>query len=128
MRNFERDAKIFGTERFTLKPEHIALLRHSYTSWWSAEYGAACIDPKRPYGNSGSYAIHADMAEILGIKPTLVKDGEKIFSDEQEELMDDLHRELEIALQIVLVTGSFETGKYEKVHYDDMSWRKIVGE
>lgn len=47
---------------FQVTEEQLKLLKHSYVVWWGAEYGAAAIDPKRPYGNS---SVESDIAEIL---------------------------------------------------------------
>ena len=123
---FIKQAKIFGVERFELKQEHVKLLQKCYVGWNSCEFGAPEINCKRPYGNSGSYQIYCDMAEILNIKPVLIKDEEPIFSDEQEECLDKLHHELEDALQIVLTLGTFDVGLYEKVNYCSLSWRKVT--
>lgn len=42
---------------------HIKLLKRAWVSWYECEYGAPCIDPKRPYGNSD---VEGDICDILG--------------------------------------------------------------
>jgi len=103
---------------FELKEEHIKLLRHMYVRWDDCEFGAPSIDCKRPYGNS---RVHKDIAKILGIKGIII-DDEEIFSQEQINLMNKLHKETEIALQIVLITGEFRSGEYIADDYLD-NWR-----
>lgn len=103
---------------FELKDEHIKLLRNMCVSWDDCEFGAPSIDCKRPYGNSD---VYDDMAKILGISGTIV-DDEEVFSEEQIVMMDQLHKDTEIALQIVLVTGEFKTGEYMSDMYFD-NWQ-----
>lgn len=108
-------------KRFVLTVEHLALLRAANVDWNGDEYGAASIDPKRPYGNG----------DVLGdIEKLLCPDGAigalEISDDELEvryERYEQLHRETKTALQIVLATGSFVAGDYvlEKDYTRD--WR-----
>ena len=127
-------------QTFTLKPEHIELLSRAYVSWDDCEFGAPEINPKRPYGNSD---VYQDMLEILGLKELrsgvfefklfskkwLLKGEDKynIYlegADEEDliEKLDELHKELKIALQIVLSTKSFMLGVYEAEKYDN-DWK-----
>lgn len=93
---------------FTLRPEHVRLLRRMYVMWQPCETGAPEIDPKRPYGNS---YVAGDVAEILGLKlPPEGSPREGAF----EAKMLALHRETECALQIVLQTGSFRPGEFKR--------------
>lgn len=92
---------------FELKEEHLKLLRNMCVRWDDCEFGAPAIDCKRPYGNSG---VYKDMAKILGIKGIEDDEGDIVFTRDQIEFMNMLHKETEIALQIVLKTGRFETG------------------
>ena len=43
-------------------PEHLTLLASACWSWNDAEFGAASISPKHPYGNSD---VEDDLAELL---------------------------------------------------------------
>ena len=103
---------------FVLQDEHIKLLRNMYVSWEDCEFGAPSIDCKRPYGNSN---VYKDIAKILEIKGTIV-DDEEVFSQEQKDLMNKLHKETETALQIVLKIGEFRSGEYIADEYLD-NWR-----
>lgn len=103
---------------FELKEEHIKLLKNMCVGWDDCEFGAPVIDCKRPYGNSD---VYSDIAKILGIKGTIVGD-EEIFSEEQMNQMDNIHKDTETALQIVLVTGEFKLGEYVADEYID-NWK-----
>lgn len=91
--------------KFTLTEEHVALLRRMSVGWQDCETGAPEIDPKRPYGNS---SVEQDVAEILGWEI----DEDEGLTDEQHDRAAALHRETEIALQVVLQTGTFVPGEY----------------
>src|SRR4030042_6587273 len=105
-------------EEFELRPEHIKLLSNSFVGWQSCETGAPAIDPKRPYGNSD---VPSDVAEILGAAGKKCPHcGEFLESAETDKLLK-LHRETEIALQIVLCTQSFVPGAYTKI--DWRTWK-----
>lgn len=106
-------------ESFEVTEQHLTLLRHAYVDWDHMEFGAPAINPKRPYGNSG---VYADIGELLGIEP----ENDDEFSNAQMDRMASLHAQTLTALQIILVTGAFETGNYIKSQqYDDRSWVKI---
>lgn len=104
-------------EEFVLTENHITLLRRAYVGWQNCETGAPEIDPKRPYGNS---SVAIDVLEILGIKPVCPDCG---YSDAQEEEGMKIHMETETALQIILETGSFVPGRYERVSVE--GWKKF---
>jgi hypothetical protein len=103
-------------ERFEIKEEHLKLLNRSYVSWDDSEFGAACIYPKKPYGNSD---VEYDIAKILGWE---IKDDE--LTDEQISIANKLHEETETALQICLSRLKFETGVYENSGYG-IKWVKV---
>ncbi len=94
-------------DTFTLTEQHLVLLRAMCIGWQDAEYGAPEVDPKRPYGNSG---VEADLAELL---PGLDLDT-----------LRRLHRETATALQIILVTGAFVPGEYQKPKYTK-DWQHV---
>lgn len=104
-------------KRFTVKEEHLKLLRRAYVSWEDCEFGAPAIDCKRPYGNSD---VYGDIAEILGVQPT--GDEDERYTNKQASAMRQLHEETLTVLQIALSTGSFEAGTYEEFRYGQ--WRK----
>ena len=87
-----------------------------YVGWYSSEYGAPEINPKRPYGNSW---VAGDIHEILfGNCP-------EDLDDELEDKYYNLHRETETALQIVLGTGKFEAGIYRRIDPYSKVWINI---
>lgn len=97
---------------FQLRWEHLELMKHSYMSWNESEFGAPTIDPKRPYGNGD---VVTDIWEIISKKTT---EGPSV-----RECLG-LHREMDTALQIVLVTQSFDVGQYVKDKYWN-NWRLV---
>lgn len=100
-------------KRFTLTPEHVALLRAANVQRDGSEFGAPCIDPKMPYGDSD---VLTSMRNILGRENIECPHCAGLFGEDDEELTE-LHRETETALQVVLATGSFAPGEYEASDY-----------
>ena len=107
-------------QTFTLTDEHVTLLRNASVWWWDCEYGAPCIDPKRPYGDSD---VEKDIARVLGIKWKRDEDDDYLPIVVRETVAR-LHKETQIALQVVLAAGSFEPGEYVA---DDhrRNWRPV---
>lgn len=108
-------------QHFTLTQDHVTLLRNAYVSWHYMEWGAPCIDGKRPYGNGD---VARDVARLLGWELFEDADGEKHFTADQRDRACDLHKETETALQVVLASGSFEPGEYVADKYD-CNWRLL---
>lgn len=108
---------------FTLTEDHIKLLRAAYIGWDDCEFGAPAIDPKRPYGNS---SVEIDIAETLGWSLFIDADDEGHMSKEQVERACRLHRETQTALEVILSTGSFEPGAYERTEEWKRDWRKVA--
>lgn len=101
---------------FVLTEEHIKLLRAMCVGWQDCEYGAPEIDPKRPYGNSG---VEADIHEIL------TDERQYDLTDAQRERYAQLHRETQVALEIMLQCGELRTGTYDdvrKIPYGQREW------
>lgn len=107
--------------QFTLLPEHVAIARKLHIEWQNREVGAPCVDCKRPYGNSDHLK---DIADIIGFELFEDDEGEKHFSKAQKAQCEKLHREMELALEIILRTGTFEPGEYEAPPYTS-EWRKV---
>lgn len=97
-------------KRFTITEDHLKLLREANISWDGCEFGAPCIDPKRPYGNSD---VIQDMARVLGIEPIEADFDERVYPKGTADKCIKLHREMETVLQIVLHTGEFKATTYE---------------
>ena len=108
---------------FTLTKDHINLLSKMWVSWEDAEFGAPSIDPKRPYGNSGS-EIYRDMRKALGVDLPECPHCKEVLGETNNKDLDDLHKELETALQIVLRTKAFEPGEYIADDYSS-NWRCV---
>jgi hypothetical protein len=109
-------------ERFTLTKDHIKLLRRMYVSWWDFETGAPAIDPKRPYGNSD---VDNDIHQIL-TGEYIGRAGSKrdVLTEKETCKYRNIHEEMADALQIVLVTGKFKAGTYEKEEYG-IEWKLV---
>jgi hypothetical protein len=109
-------------ETFTLTKDHIKLIRQMFVGWQDGYEGAPEVNIKRPYGNSD---VFRDVAEILEVKWEGMEDEEYAPETIRNQLTT-LHRETEFALQIVLVTGSFEPGKFvKKDRYMRRSWERV---
>lgn len=112
-------------DTFTLKQHHLELARNMYINWHDCETGAPEVDPKRPYGY-----VPSDVAGILG-EPW--PDENKLFESEYdrqvyeiESRMLSIHREMEIALQILLGMAGEKVvpGVYENIaeRYSRPKW------
>jgi len=109
-------------KQFRIEPKHLTLLQCMYVSWWGAEFGAPCIDPKRPYGNGD---VIKDMIEILDVDAEEDEDG--LFPRGIELEMAALHDDIKTVLQICLVSQKFEAGLFEMTReYNVRSWVKIA--
>jgi len=99
-------------DEFELKQVHLDLLKEANIHWWDCEFGAPCVDPKRPYGNSN---VLGDMAEILKI---MKKDNydyvEGDWKEDKSDYMADLHKQTQVAIEIILQTQSFKLGTYKR--------------
>jgi len=137
-RQHKKEIDFDNLKIFDLKEEHLKLLKETSIDWNECEFGSPQINPKRPYGNSSGVD---DVAKIIGIK----KNKETIEYDKSEEKEYDnkedyfyrqdwnektydylmnLHKETQIALQIVLHCKTFELGKYTKLKYGWQKWIK----
>lgn len=118
--------EIENSTKFTIEDKHIKLLKGMNVEWDDCEFGAPCIDPKRPYGNSD---VFGDIAEIIGLKKKGnydYKTGE--WKDNVCDELYKLHREMMIVLQIILSTGQIKKGTYVKVEkYGYESWKLKEG-
>lgn len=104
-------------KKFTITDNHLKLLRSMYVDWDDCEYGAPCINPKRPYGNS---SVEDDIAEMIKWDKE-----EEMWNEKASKELYHIHREMQIVLQICLCLGKFETGNFVKQEeYDSLSWKK----
>lgn len=101
---------------------HLKLLKKLYVGWDDTEFGAPCIDPKRPFGNSN---VFSDMAQILGFELADYEKQPELYDKQCTSLLKGYH-ELQDCLQILCTNLKLETGKYALENkYDVKSWRKI---
>jgi|24BtaG_2_1085350.scaffolds.fasta_scaffold01399_10 hypothetical protein len=124
---------------FEIKEEHLKLLKEMCIGWNDCEFGAPEIDPKRPYGNSDGVD---DVARVIGYKKDkntveFDKEEAKEYDDVKEYLEEcdwkqeaydylyNLHKDMEIVLQIVLSTLSFRKGKYKREDRYTSQWMEV---
>ena len=106
---------------FEVTKDHLKIIKAMYLNHnHDCEFGAAEVDPKRPYGNS---SVYYDIAEILGRFEQSDEWGE--FGEEQEAEMHRLHVEATTALQIAISTGKFKTGVYVTTDICERAWKKV---
>lgn len=110
---------------FVLTEDHVKLLRSAYIRWDGCEFGAPGIDPKRPYGNS---AVVEDIAAILHPEYAHMREGEALdWLEDNMSRLEQTHQETLYALQILLVTGGLELGRYvQRDRYNSRSWARVV--
>lgn len=109
---------------FTVTEDHLKLARQMNISYDAyAEYGAPCVDPKRPYGNSN---VEGDIAEILGWELFEDADGDRHLSAEQRDAAERMHREMETVLQILVRQLAIEPGEYRRPNDYGSDWARAV--
>lgn len=99
---------------FLMSGDHLILLSAANVRWGGIEWGAPAVDGKRPYGNG----------DLIGDICDLLEWQEDPEDPEVRERAERLHRETEIALQIVLATETFEPGRYEASKYGH-DWKRV---
>ena len=106
---------------FTVKQDHLKLLKASVVSWTSrwdgSMFGAACIDPERPYGDQD---VYRSMIRILDWKLNRGDEAERRLANwdiETDEIpfdemnrLEQLHQETEIALASASLVESSRRG------------------
>ena len=107
------------TGTLTLTEDHLNLLDRIYIGYDDCAFGAPCVDPKRPYGNSN---VYSDIGEILGVQPEDECDGEPEFSDAQRDRFYHLHREMQHVLQILCQDRVTHPGTYLRT---GMKWTLV---
>jgi hypothetical protein len=117
--------------KFELKEEHIKLLKHLRWSM-NSELIISKGSDLDEYGESpfGGDDIIEDISLIIKGKPSNFNpmDDEVLvaeLSEGDKEHMLQVYNELPTALDIILYTGSFETGHYKSKWYD-RNWTKYT--
>ncbi|GLS44495.1 hypothetical protein [Methylobacterium brachythecii] len=96
---------------FEVTPEHLKLIPNLALRW-DDENDVPGVDPKRPYGAMTWYTV--EMAVHLGEAPPKDDEGRAILSDEQEERLMRLHREMQPVLQIFLRSADLAPGMFRQ--------------
>ena len=107
---------------FEMTEQHVTLLRHAYVDWDDCEFGAPAINCKRPYGNSD---VLTDIAKLLHPDFREMREGAQMdWLEDNEARLRAVHRQTFTALQIFLVTGQMQPGRYVRDSaYDGRGWR-----
>lgn len=117
---FDKESSNVITSKFTVTENHLKLAKKMYVLWSPyGRFGAPCIDPKRPYGNS---EVFEDIAEVIGMKQPDYEEDED-WTDDQARTLLGFHEDMKKVLQIAIRTGKFEVGEYECSDY--WEWTKI---
>lgn len=118
-------------QTFRLTQQHIALIRDMRVGWDDSYAGAPAIECREPY-LSGA-AVEA-VISLAGIKSEVVSSVIERGAVPRRVFMPDaraqraamtLHRETDIALQIVLSVGEFAPGLYRRVDHDGYRWERV---
>lgn len=115
-----------GDNTFDLTQDLVTLLRASNVDdeLSGDEYGAAEINPKRPYGNSD---VEPDIARLLGWETSEdSEDAEGVLTRDQRAAARALHKMTPRALQVVLSTGSFTAGTYRRTGSYSSRWERVT--
>ena len=124
--NWQLFESLRGLTEFMVTEDHLKLLRRVYVDAWDPGegYGAAGINPKKPYGNS---YVERDIAEIVDApdEDWLYERGHKAYvTDDAAQRFTHLHVETMVALQIVLATGEFRPGRYRRATTWGIDWQR----
>jgi hypothetical protein len=107
---------------FELTGQHVTLLRNAYVGWDDCEFGAPAINCKRPYGNSD---VLTDIAKLLHPEFTAMREGAQMdWMEDNADRLRAVHEETQNALQIVLVTGQMQPGRYVRSSAYDRDWQR----
>jgi hypothetical protein len=102
---------IWAASEITVTSDHLKLLSRTNWIWEHAEYGAAAIDPKRPFGNSN---VDRDIMEIL---------GRDVNEDEARGLALDLVTVLSLASRLVAGGTLLTVGRWRRDTKD--AWARV---
>ena len=90
-----------------MTPEHLALIPH-LAYGWDASANVPRVDPKQPYGGTGSYT--ANMGRLLAAVPEAAANDD----EDGETHRVRLHREMQPALQIFLRYADLGPGDFRR--------------
>jgi len=85
-------------EVFTVKAEHMKLLKRLHWDWNICEFGAPSVECKRPYGNSD---VIQDIIKIVGDEAAVCPHCGELIDELDEAKYTKLHDEMKIVLNIL---------------------------
>ena len=105
---------------FVLKEDHIKLLKRLCINEPSTWDEVPEIDSKRPYGNSD---IDRDVCEIISEDHRKINEEDSGYSPELLNKIQNLQKEIGVALQIFLKNAKIDPGEYVCDEYSQ-NWDK----
>ncbi len=109
--------------KFELTLEHIMLARKLNFDWSNEYYlGAPCVNVKCPYQDSD---VLMSIAEIIGLVIFEDEYKEKYLSEEQAKYCEKLHKEMHIAISVMLASADFKPGTYQTREYSNIDWEPV---
>jgi hypothetical protein len=114
--------------KLTLTENHVKLLRNLRWSMKDNVISGIGNDGEDFIPPFGEDSLHGAIDLIINGKPENFNpfeiEDEKVYTDEEKEMFDNLYNELPTALEIVLQIGGYELGSY-KAKWHDRVWKKV---
>lgn len=107
---------------FELKNEHIMIARRLNIGWSDKYFGTPYIDVKRPYQDSD---VLMSIADIIGLDISLDDSGQRYLTKEQKNFCEQLHREMHIAISVMLASADFKPGVYQ-TRFHNIFWEPVT--
>lgn len=98
---------------FELKPEHIKLLRNANANAF-LYFGACGFNSRNPYGDMSYWEI--DAAHTIGMVVYRDQNGAPNFTEQELELLHNLHYDMLLALPVFLAHAKIRPGNYVRVN------------
>ena len=114
---------------FELKQEHVKLLKNLR---WSVNDKNLIVNTEEgdsdnipvPFNENSIYdAIDVILNGRPEVFDPLNTEDIKVYTPEEKKVMDDLYKQLPIALEIIMYNGHFELGPY-MCRFHDRQWQK----
>ena len=103
---------------------HLDLLKRTCITWNDCEFGAPGIYCKKPYGNSD---VIGDIAKIIKLNKKENFDyEEEDWTEKAFDYIEDIHKQTQVALEIILHCQTFRLGRYKKKDFQE--WEFIKNE
>ncbi len=115
------DALTRNLKEFEVTEDHLKLLRRANVTFGGSEWGAPCIDGKRPYGSGN---LVESIAQALWPQwDDWDQERQERYLGEARDNLIRLHAATTVALEICLLRGEFKPGWYRLV--DWRQWEPV---